>query len=554
MHNSGECSLLRRNCWKLLGTVEIIENVLDLGLACNVFCLVRSVCIPFWQKQRNRWHSVRRRWCNRWVWQKRLKLVQDWRRLLLGNNLLDVTMLLHVVLMADRRSFIRWAKAKAVALFGAHREASSGLLGRANLRRGWKKQRVKWVELRREVQRFQNLTLQKLIWVDRCTVAASRYGSIQPKSDLEHHPRCTRRTCRRVDHTLHGRGKNPVIVWFRVLIVGHAVVTVIVQIPCVFSSERYAFRCAIHWKYLFLSKKHPFGASPRSCEAEILGDRVATQCEVWKSWQQLFAFWDRQEWQLWQKGGFVFVALLSSSRPAQRIRMAATKWIRMHNKQQTGHSQYMNKVHIILNVLERRSRNAMIPAAISLESTVVCKTKRRAKNLYSNSISCPSLLAAYISGWRCENVRHKVEWTNELDFLPFWRWTRRILERAIGWHVPERTAKAQNLETDSLLSLHGALCQDISDVSHQSESDPIQMVSGLEFRLSTSFDLCDTLCHSRHFTKTKQERSRKKYSWPVATAPMLQTWETWFLQVVMRHVPDACKITDIGWAAFYAAE
>ena len=49
--------------------------------------------------------------------------------------------------------------------------------------------------------------------------------------------------------------KNPVIVWFRVLIVGHAVVTVIVQIPCVFSSERYAFRCAIHWKYLFLSKK-----------------------------------------------------------------------------------------------------------------------------------------------------------------------------------------------------------------------------------------------------------------------------------------------------------
>jgi len=37
---------------------------------------------------------------------------------------------------ADRRSFIRWAKAKAVALFGAHREASSGLLGRANLRRG----------------------------------------------------------------------------------------------------------------------------------------------------------------------------------------------------------------------------------------------------------------------------------------------------------------------------------------------------------------------------------------------------------------------------------
>ena len=75
--------------------------------------------------------------------------------------------------------------------------------------------------------------------------------------------------------------------------------------------------------------------------------------------------------------------------------------------------------------------------------------------------------------------------------------------------MPERTAKAQNLETDSLLSLHGALCQDISDVSHQSESDPIQMVSGLEFRLSTSFDLCDTLCHSRHFTKTKQERSRK---------------------------------------------
>lgn len=127
------------------------------------------------------------------------------------------------------------------------------------------------------------------------------------------------------------------------------------------------------------------GVSPRSsCEAEILGDRVATQCavseplfyasrdgptgptEVWKSWQQLFAFWDRQEWQLWQKGGFVFVALLSSSRPAQRIRMAATKWIRMHNKQWTGHSQYMNKVHIILNVLERTSRNAMIPASISL--------------------------------------------------------------------------------------------------------------------------------------------------------------------------------------------
>lgn len=103
--------------------------------------------------------------------------------------------------------------------------------------------------------KISKLTFQKLIWVDRCTVAASRYGSIQPKSDLEHHPRCTRRTCRRVDHTLHGRGKNPVIVWFRVLIVGHAVVTVIVQIPCVFSSERYAFRCAIHRKYLFLSKK-----------------------------------------------------------------------------------------------------------------------------------------------------------------------------------------------------------------------------------------------------------------------------------------------------------
>ena len=144
-----------------------------------------------------------------------------------------------------------------------------------------------------------------------------------------------------------------------------------------------------------------------------------------------------------------------------------------------------------------------------LESTVVCKTKWRAKNLHSNSISCPSLLAAYISGWRCENVRHKVEWTNELDLLPFWRWTRRILERAIGWHVPERTAKAQSLETDSLLSLHGALCQDISDVSHQSESDPIQMVSGLEFRLSTSFDLCDTLCHSR--LKDEAGTQQEKY-------------------------------------------
>ena len=139
-------------------------------------------------------------------------------------------------------------------------------------------------QIAKRSSKISKLTLQKLIWVDRCTVAASRYGSIQPKSDLEHHPRCTRRTCRRVDHTLHGRGKNPVIVWFRVLIVGHAVVTVIVQIPCVFSSERYAFRCAIHWKYLFLSKKslwcltsQLWGGDPgRSCGHPMRSVKVVT--------------------------------------------------------------------------------------------------------------------------------------------------------------------------------------------------------------------------------------------------------------------------------------
>lgn len=83
-------------------------------------------------------------------------------------------------------------------------------------------------QIAKRSSKILKLTLQKLIRVDRCTVAASwRYGSIQPKSDLEHHPRCTRRTCRRVDNTLHGRGKNPVIVWFRVLIVGCFVVVTV---------------------------------------------------------------------------------------------------------------------------------------------------------------------------------------------------------------------------------------------------------------------------------------------------------------------------------------
>ena len=125
---------------RCIGDLQIIKHVLDLGLAWNVFCLV---CLLLGCCKRPSMLFDKSNAAGDTACARDDATGGSDRK---GSNscrtgeefyLAAICLLLHVVLMAgDGRSFIRWAKAEAVALFGAHREASSGLLGWANLRHG----------------------------------------------------------------------------------------------------------------------------------------------------------------------------------------------------------------------------------------------------------------------------------------------------------------------------------------------------------------------------------------------------------------------------------